>query len=86
VTVAKTCIDHHPFRKAAEGACHCFNAWYTAAMKSGRKLEAPRDETRKKMRPVTKADFNKLVQKAIQTPSTKSSSKKRRPAGESEAD
>jgi len=55
-------------------------------MKSSRKLEAPREETRKKMRPVTKADFNKLVQKAIQTPSTKSSSKKRRPESKSEAD
>lgn len=48
-------------------------------MKSDRKLEAPREETRKKMRPVTRAEFNKLVQKAIQTPSKKSSSKKNRP-------
>jgi hypothetical protein len=44
-------------------------------MKSGRKLEAPREETRKKMRPVTKAEFNKVVQKAIKTPSKKSSAK-----------
>jgi hypothetical protein len=44
-------------------------------MKSGKKLEAPREETRKKMRPVTKAEFNKLIQKAIKTPSKKSSSK-----------
>jgi len=46
-----------------------------STMKSGKKLEPPREETRKKMRPVTKAEFNKLVQKAIKTPSKKSSSK-----------
>jgi hypothetical protein len=48
-------------------------------MKSEQKLEAPREETRKKMRPVTRAEFTRLVQKAIQTPSKKVSAKPKRP-------
>jgi hypothetical protein len=48
-------------------------------MKSERKLEAPREETRRKMRPVTRAEFTTLVQKAIQTPSKKPSAKPKRP-------
>ena len=44
-------------------------------MKSSQKLEAPREETRKKMRPVKRDEFAALVHKAIHTPSKKSSSK-----------
>lgn len=50
-------------------------------MKTVRKLELPREETRKKMAPVTREEFNALVQKAIQTPSKKSSPKARSAAG-----
>jgi BMFP domain-containing protein YqiC len=46
-------------------------------MKSNRKLELPREETRKKMAPVTREEFEALMQKAIQTPSKKSSPKTR---------
>jgi len=38
-------------------------------------LEAPREETRKKMRPVKREEFTALVEKAIQTPSKKNASK-----------
>ncbi|HYA61711.1 MAG TPA: hypothetical protein VED66_00825 [Candidatus Sulfotelmatobacter sp.] len=54
-------------------------------MKSGHKLEAPREETRKKMRPVTRAEFMTLVQKAIQTPGKKASAKPKRPENRSAA-
>jgi len=47
-------------------------------MKSEHKLEAPREETRKKMRPVARTEFTTLVQKAIQTPSKKASAKRKR--------
>ena len=46
-------------------------------MKSSRKLELPREETRKKMAPVTREEFEALVQKAIHTPSKKPSPKTR---------
>jgi BMFP domain-containing protein YqiC len=46
-------------------------------MKPARKLELPREETRKKMAPVTREEFEALMQKAIQTPSKKSPSKVR---------
>lgn len=49
--------------------------WYTVPVKTTPKLEAPREETRKKMRPVRREEFTALVQKAIETPSKKSSSK-----------
>lgn len=48
-------------------------------MKATRKPEAPREETKKKMRPVKRDDFNELVQKAIRTPSRKPSAKAARP-------
>ncbi|HKF40379.1 MAG TPA: hypothetical protein VKB21_04790 [Candidatus Acidoferrum sp.] len=44
-------------------------------MKTVRKLELPREETRKKMGPVTREEFNALVQKAIQTPGKKTQGK-----------
>lgn len=46
-------------------------------MKSGHKIEAPRDETRKKMRPVKRDEFTALVQRAIHTPSKKPTGKGR---------
>jgi len=48
-------------------------------MKPGNKPETPRDETRRKMGPVTREEFTSLVQKAIHTPSKKASSKTTRP-------
>jgi hypothetical protein len=46
-------------------------------MKPARILELPREETRKKMAPVTRDEFEALVQKAIHTPSKKFSPKTR---------
>jgi hypothetical protein len=44
----------------------------SATVKSGHKLEAPREETRKKMKPIKREEFTELVEKAIRTPSKKS--------------
>jgi hypothetical protein len=50
-------------------------------MKPSHKLETPREETLKKMRPVKREEFTALVQKAIHTPSSKKSSGKLRGMG-----
>jgi len=55
----------------AEGSAN--NRVLNVAMKSGQPLEGPREETRKKMRPVKREDFTALAQKAILTPARKSS-------------
>ena len=49
------------------------NRALNVVMKSGQPLEGPREETRKKMRAIRREDFTALAQKAIQTPSRKSS-------------
>ena len=51
---------------------------YTVPMKPSHKLEAPREETLKKMRQIKREEFAALVQKAIHTPSSKRSSGKLR--------
>ena len=40
-------------------------------MKQTRKVLEPREETRKKMRPITRDTFTAIVDKAIKTPSRK---------------
>lgn len=44
-------------------------------MTSESKLEAPREETRKKMHPVKRDEFTKLVNRAIHTSSKKAPAK-----------
>jgi hypothetical protein len=56
----------------------CF-ATLSRAMKSAHKIEGPREETRKKMKPVKRDEFTALMQKAIHTPSKKSAGKTTRP-------
>jgi hypothetical protein len=50
-----------------------------SAVKPGQKTDGPREETRKKMRPVRRDEFNALVQRAIQTPAKKPSGKMAQP-------
>jgi hypothetical protein len=45
------------------------------AMKQTRKVLEPREETRKKMQPMTRDTFTAIVDKAIKTPSRKTASK-----------
>jgi hypothetical protein len=46
-------------------------ACYNTVMKQTRKILEPREETRKKMRPITRDTFTAIVNKAIKTPSRK---------------
>jgi len=49
------------------------NRVLNVVVRSGQPLEGPREETRKKMRPIRREEFTALAQKAIQTPGRKSS-------------